>query len=191
MLRGEEMKRYVLIGIATIAVLVMMALLFMRSNSNGENTVLQNITVGSRAPEYGFLLGNSSHTYLSLYKGHAVVLWFVATWCPSCAQGNEAINQNYQFLEQRGVKVIELELYNDLGYRGPPITSFVNSYAPSAYSNGTIIPAFAGYNMTAAYDPKGYLDIYYLISANGTVSYINGSPASTLGQLEEAINSSL
>jgi hypothetical protein len=51
-----------------------------------------------------------------------------------------------------------------------------------------VIPAISGYNMTAAYDPKGYLDIYYVISSNGRVLY-SGSPlASTLGQLENAIN---
>ncbi len=67
----------------------------------------------------------------------------------------------------------------------------VNSYAPDAFSNGTIIPALAGYNITAAYDPKGYLDIYYLLSSDGKVLYINGSLAFTLGQLEQAINASV
>lgn len=185
------MKKNIVVGIVALAVVVTIALLFLKFNSNVGNAEPQNITTGSIAPDYGFLLSNGSYTNLSAYKGNVVVLWFVATWCPSCAQGNEAINQNYQFFERRGIKVIELELYKDLGYSGPPIAGFVNSYASSAYSNDTIIPALAGYNMTAAYDPKGYLDIYYLISRNGTVLYINGSPASTLGQLEEAINSSL
>ncbi len=187
------MKRnsIIVVGIGALIAVLTIALLFMKYDSNGGNVVSQNITAGSMAPDYGFSLANGSYTNLSAYKGHVVVLWFVATWCPSCAQGNEAINQNYQFFERRGIKVIELELYNDLGYSGPPVASFVNSYAPSAYSNDTIIPSLAGYNMTAAYDPKGYLDIYYLISGNGTVLYINGSPASTLGQLEEVVNSSL
>ena len=174
-----------------IAVIVIAVASFMAINQNLQNTQAQNVTLGALAPNYGFLLGNGSSVNLSAYRGHISVLWFVATWCPSCAQGNEALNQNYQFFERHGIKVIELELYRDLGYNGPPIASFVNSYAPSAYSNGTIIPALAGYNMTASYDPKGYLDIYYLISANGTVLYINGSPESTLVQLDEAINSSL
>lgn len=192
MLHGEEMKRNrIAVGIVAMIAVLTIALLFMKYNSGNSNAVSQNITTGSMAPDYGFTLANGSHTNLYAYRGHVVVLWFVATWCPSCAQGNEAMNQNYQFFEQRGIKVIELELYNDLGYSGPPIASFVNSYAPIAYSNDAIIPALAGYNMTAVYDSKGYLDIYYLISRNGTVLYINGSPASTLGQLEGAINSSL
>ena len=191
MLYGEKMRRKLMVGIVVLAALIVVILLFMRYDSYSENAVQQNITVGSIAPDYGFFLSNGSYANLSAYKGHTVVLWFVATWCPSCAQGNEVINQNYEFFKKRGIKLVELELYKDLGYRGQPIIGFVNSYAPSAYSNGTIIPALAGYNMTAAYDPKGYLDIYYLISPNGTILYISGSPESTLSQLEGAINNTL
>ncbi|MCL4379191.1 MAG: redoxin family protein [Candidatus Marsarchaeota archaeon] len=189
------MKKKIVLGVSTAAavLLVVAALLFINSNHSAGKAVSQNITIGSVAPDYSFLLSNGSYTNLSAYRGHAVVVWFVATWCSTCAQGNELLNQqqSYQFFKQHGVKIIELEMYRDLGYSGPSIASFVGSYAPSAYSNGTIVPGLAGYNMTAAYNPKGYLDIYYLISANGTVMYINGEPSSTLGQLEGAINSSL
>ncbi len=184
-------NKALVVGIVALIAVLAITLLFIESASKGVNAGVHNVTIGAPAPNYAFLIENGSYTNLSAYRGHTVVLWFVATWCSSCAQGNEAINQNYQFFARHGIKIIELELYKDLGYSGPPIASFVNSYAPSAYSNSTIIPALAGYNMTAAYDPKGYLDIYYLLSSNGTVQYINGSPASTLGQLETAINSSL
>ncbi len=188
------MKKKIVFGVsAAVVVLVVAALLFISSNHSSGNAISQNITIGSLAPDYGFLLSNGSYMNLSAYRGHPVVLWFVATWCSTCAQGNELLNQqqNYQFFKQRGIKIIELEMYRDLGYSGPSIANFVGSYAPNAYSNGAIVSGLAGYNMTAAYNPKGYLDIYYLISANGTVVYINGEPASTLGQLEAAINSSL
>lgn len=185
------MKRGMIAVMAVAIAVIAAVLLLMQSNQDIMGQNAKNITVGSLAPDYGFLLDNGSYANLSEYKGHAVVLWFVATWCSTCAQGNQAVNQNYQFFKSHGIKIIELELYNNLGYQGPPITSFVNYYAPNAYSGNTVIPVLAGYNMTARYDPKGYLDIYYLISPNGTVLYINGSPASTMGQLEEAINSSL
>ena len=182
------MKRIILISTAIAVVAIAAVIMFFVLSSNGTDTVAQNITVGAPAPNYGFLAANGSAVSLSSYRGHITVLWLVATWCPSCAQGNEALNQNYQFFKQHGIKIVELELYRDLGYRGPSIASFVNSYAPAAYGNGTIIPALAGYNMTEAYDPKGYLDIYYPLSSDGNVIYISGSPASTLNQLEQAIN---
>ena len=181
-------KLLIVLVFAIVGIAVALSYGNLSNGANSSNAKLGNVTVGSLAPNYGFLSENGSEVHISAYRGHPVVLWFVATWCSSCAQGNQAINSSYQFFKQRGVKIVELELYRDLGYSGPPITNFVSSYAPSAYSNGMVIPAYAGYNMTAEYDPQGYLDIYYLISGNGTVSYINGSPESTLGQLEQAIN---
>ena len=181
------MKKITLVATAMIVVIAV-AILLVARGSSGTNSNVQNITTGMLAPNYGFFTADGHAANLSSYRGHTVVLWFVATWCPSCAQGNEAINQNYLFFKQHGIKIVELELYRDLGYSGPPIANFVDSYAMAAYSNGTITPALAGYNMTEAYDPKGYLDIYYLISGDGKVMYINGSPASTLGQLEHTIN---
>ncbi len=182
------MKNNKIIIAAIVAVAIVAILVFLTSGRAGTATGVQNVTVGSLAPNYHFIAANGSTVSLSAYRGHTTVLWFVTTWCPGCVQGDEVLNQSYQFFRQRGIKVIEVELYKDLGYNGPLISNFVMSYAPAAYSSGTVIPAISGYNMTAAYDPKGYLDIYYVISSNGRVLY-SGSPlASTLGQLENAIN---
>ncbi len=182
------MKKTMILVAAIVAVAAIAIILFIASGQSRADTGVQNVTVGSIAPDYLFTAANGSIVNLSAYRGHLTVLWFVATWCPTCIQGNEVLNQNYQFFKQRGIKVIEVELYRDLGYNGPPISDFVISYAPAAYYNGTIVPAISGYNMTAAYDPKGYLDIYYVISSKGIVLYSNGEPSSTLGQLEHAIN---
>ena len=184
------MKRVMLIGIVIALAIVISGYLLWHKPA-GTDSAVQNITIGSKAPENNFLLDNGTYANLSKYKGHPIVLWFVATWCSTCAQGNQVLNGNYQFFKKHGIDIIELELYKDLGYRGPTITNFVSSYAPNAYANDTIVPALSGNNMTLKYDPKGYLDIYYLISANGTVEYINGEPALTLSQLKNAINNSL
>ena len=191
MLRGEKMRRKYIIPAILISGIIALAIIYSVFRVSGHSVGIRNITIGTKAPNYSFLLENGSEANVSSYRGHEVLLWFVATWCPTCAQGNSALNENYSFFKKRGVKIVELELYKDLGYAGPPIGEFVGSYAPDAYVNGTIIPGVAGYNITAAYDPNGYLDIYYLISANGTVLYINGSPSVTLPQLENAINASV
>ncbi len=186
-------KNLLIYAVAAIVAVAAIGLLYAHFNNTGGSSgnQLHNITVGASAPDYGFLLtNNGQEANLSQYKGQETLLWFVATWCPSCAQGNQAINSNYKFFKQHKVKIIELEMYKDLGYSGPSIYNFVNSYAPDAYSNGTITPALAGYNMTAAYDPEGYLDIYYLLSGSGNVIYISGSPESTMPQLMNAVNSS-
>ncbi len=183
-------KNIKIIGIV-VALVIVASVYFLWPRSTGESSAIQNITIGSKAPENNFLLDNGTYVNISKYRGHPVVLWFVATWCSTCAQGNQVLNGNYQFFKKHGIDIVELELYKDLGYQGPTITNFISSYAPEAYANGTIIPALSGNNMTLKYDPKGYLDIYYLVSGNGTVEYISGEPALTLGQLKNAINNSL
>ncbi|MGC8652184.1 MAG: redoxin domain-containing protein [Candidatus Micrarchaeia archaeon] len=178
-----------------LPVFSMLSLILLKKTINtllsaGALVVVENPIINLSAPNAEFFLSNGSLTSLSAYKGHMVSLWFVATWCSGCAQGNEVLNSSYSSLGQKGVKVIELELYNDLGYSGPPIAEFVSSYAPAAYSGGAVTPAYASYNMALTYDPKGYLDIYYLLSPGGKILYTNSPLATTLSQLAAAINSS-
>ena len=192
MLHGEKMRlKYIVPAVLILGIIALVILYSVFQGNSHSSPGIRNITVGMKAPNYSFLLENGSEANVSSYRGHEVLFWFVATWCPTCAQGNSVLNGNYSFFRKRGVKIVELELYKDLGYAGQPIGEFVSSYAPDAYANGTITPGVAGYNITAAYDPEGYLDIYYLVSANGTVLYINGSPSVTLPQLKDAINASI
>ncbi len=149
---------------------------------------MANLSVGDYAPNEPFTFANGTQSNVSAYRGHEIVLWFVATWCSGCAQGNEVLNSSYSVLDRKGVKVIELELYKDLGYSGENIESFVESFAPQAYSSNEIIPAYASYNMTLVYDRQGYLDIYYLISPDGKIIYINSPMATTLPDLMNEIN---
>ena len=37
--------------------------------------------------------------------------------------------------------------------------------------------------LTRAYNPQGYLDVYFLLGSSGKVAYINSAPASTMSQL--------
>ena len=43
--------------------------------------------------------------------------------------------------------------------------------------------------MSELYDPKAYLDLYYLINKNGRVVYVNGSPSFTMPQLKSEVDS--
>ena len=176
-----------------IAIILMIAAVFIYFAVGHSNPQVQRAAVyNSSAPDYRFIAANGSIMNLSEFSGKPVVIWFVATWCSSCAQGDEALNKSYQFFRQHNIKIIELEIYNDLGYKGMPIGQFVSDYAGNAYLNKTIIPAYAGYNMSVAYDPKGYLDIYYLVSGSGKIVYVNDNGMfDTVNQLIGAINKSI
>lgn len=182
------MKKRYMVYIAIILAIAAVSIYYAVEHSSSQKAAVYN----SDAPNFKFLAANGSVMDLSEFSGKPVVIWFVATWCSSCAQGNEALNNSYQFFKQHGIRVIELEIYNDLGYKGMPIGQFVSDYAGNAYLNKTIIPAYAGYNMSVAYDPKGYLDIYYLVSGSGKIVYVNDNGMfDTVNQLIAAINNTI
>ena len=177
----------VLIAIALAVVLLAYAG-FTASHVQSGSAAGRNLTIGDYAPNTPFYFANGTESNVSSYKGKEIVLWFVATWCSGCAQGDEMLNSSYSAFKYKGVKVIELELYNDLGYQGENITSFVSGFAHQAYLSNAVTPAYASYNMTLAYDPNSYLDIYYLISPTGRILYTNTLLASTLPELLYEIN---
>ncbi|EQD56907.1 alkyl hydroperoxide reductase/ Thiol specific antioxidant/ Mal allergen, partial [mine drainage metagenome] len=97
-----NMKIKIAVALVGVIVISIVIIAILNGNSNGKESTIHNITVGSSAPNYGFFLDNGTSTNLTAFKGHTTLIWFVATWCPSCAQGNAAINQNYQFFKQHG-----------------------------------------------------------------------------------------
>ena len=67
------------------------------------------LSAGETAPNYTFQLANGSTESLNNYGGKPLLLWFVATWCSSCAQGNAAVAGNLVFFKEHNVKILELE----------------------------------------------------------------------------------
>ena len=181
-------KGKILVAIFAIVVAVVIVLYASQKVYLAKGELNKNLTVGDYAPDSTFFFANGTEANLSSYKGHEVLLWFVATWCSGCAQGNELLNSSYKEFSEHGVKVLELELYNDLGYSGENIVNFVQNFAPEAYQKRVVIPAYASYNMTLIYDRQGYLDIYYLISPDGKILYENASLGATLPELLSEIN---
>ncbi|EQD58800.1 MAG: redoxin domain-containing protein [Candidatus Marsarchaeota archaeon] len=171
-----------------IVVIIAIGAYILNSNSNSNSSAPK---IGFSAPNYSFIYAsNGTVANVASLKGKPVLLWFVATWCSGCAVGNEELNYNMSFFQKHGINVVEVELYKDLGYNGAPISSFVNEYAPNATKYGNFYDAISSYNLSVAYDSKGYLDIYYLIGPNGKILYENdGSLAATLPQLKYEISS--
>ena len=178
---------YVVVGILVVIALVYF---FGIDNSSGASQSFMP-PVGAKAPNYSFIYAsNGTVANVSSLGGKPVLLWFVATWCSGCAVGNEMLNDNISYFKNKGVDVIEVELYRDLGYSGAPISSFVKEYAPNVTSYSNFRSAISGYNLSLAYDKDGYLDIYYLIGPNGKILYENdGSLAATLKELKSKVNS--
>jgi len=142
-----------------------------------------SLPVGMTAPDGAFTtLAGKTETVADL-RGEPALIWFVTTWCSSCQAGTEVMARNVATLASDGVKVVEVENYADLGQSGPPMGSFAKTLAGSVFSDPDWTFGEASSTLTRTYNPDAYLDIYYLINAEGKITYVNSSPGSTMAQL--------
>jgi thiol-disulfide isomerase/thioredoxin len=144
------------------------------------------LTAGETAPYYTFQAVNGSTLSVNSYRGKPLLLWFVATWCSSCAEGNSALASNLNFFESHNVKIVELEQYDDLGTSGMSISRFISEYGNN---NSYVQGGVASYNMTLVYNtpPTFQPDIYYLISPSGKILYVGEGLAGGIPALENII----
>ena len=125
--------------------------------------------VGDEAPNFPITLVNGSATNLTQYRGSIVLLWFVTTWCSSCQQGSQMLKQQYyQQLHSKGVTILDIENYNDLGQSGPSLQQFADDYG-SGTGNAGWLYATTTQSATFTYNPQADLDIYYLLNQNGII----------------------
>jgi hypothetical protein len=57
--------------------------------------------------------------------------------------------------------------------------------------NGSLTGGYASFSMTKEYNPKGYLDVYYLISPSGKVVFEEQDLSSNFASLMSFIQSSV
>ena len=138
---------------------------------------------GRQAPDGTFTTLAGQAVRVASLRGKPTLLWFVSTWCSSCQAGTQTMAQNLARLKAAGVRVDEVELYQDLGQSGSPMGQFAKALAGAAYGSPGWTFGVSSAALTRAYDPQSYLDIYYLLNARGQVTYVNGSPGSTMPQL--------
>lgn len=141
------------------------------------------LTPGSTMPAFTFALLGSGSMSTAQLRGHAYVLWLMATWCSSCQGGTQAMAKHIAELDSRGVRVVQLEVANDLGYPGPPLGAF-HAAVGSAGNAPNWYWGQASPEQTNVLDPGGYPDIYYLVNPNGTIAAVNGAPAATWHEID-------
>lgn len=139
---------------------------------------------GAAAPAGTFTTVSGQTRTIASLRGHPVLVWLVATWCPSCQAGTQAVaSQLISPLARMHVRVVELEDYADLGQPGPAIAAFGRQYAGARYGDPDWAFGTASQAMTQAWNRQGYLDVYFLLNSAGRVVYINSAPGSTGSQL--------
>ncbi|HLI58380.1 MAG TPA: hypothetical protein VKV21_01815 [Solirubrobacteraceae bacterium] len=159
------------------------------SSGGGSSAASAGAIAGPSASDHGIApdgrfttTAGASETVASL-RGQPTLLWFVTTWCSSCQAGTQAMSSQIPTLAADHVRVVELELSGDLGQPGPAIGEFARRLAGRRYHDPAWTFGTASAGLTHTYDPRGYLDVYYLIDAAGHITYANSSPAATMSQL--------
>jgi thiol-disulfide isomerase/thioredoxin len=139
------------------------------TSDNKVSSPVYGINEGNYALNIPITLTNGTTTSLSKFSDSTVLLYFVATWCPSCQQAAQLLDQQYYSqLHSKGVVILTIELYNDLNQQGPSIEQFA-----SQYTGGTGKPGWffgtSTQNATYTYDPSANLEAYYLINDTGAI----------------------
>lgn len=139
---------------------------------------------GALAPEGSFTTTAGATRTIASLSGRPTLLWFVTTWCSSCQTGTQAMaSEIIGRLAEHHVQVVEVENAEDLGQEGPSMTSFASHLAGPQANNPDWTFGVASSALTKTYNPEGSLDVYYLLSAQRQIAYINSSPAATKAQL--------
>lgn len=175
----------ILLGLGGIGFFSFLAV--QHSQTNAAQGVV-NATVGEVAPDIPIALVNGTNINLSSLRGRPVLLWFVTTWCSSCQEGESLLTHAgyYGAIHSKGAVVVVVELYDDLGQPGPSIQDFADQYG-----NGTQAPGLlygtSSLNATYSYDPKGYLEIYYIINSSGVITSASSPLATNLKSIVQSV----
>lgn len=141
------------------------------------------VKIGAPAPDVTFTTTDGVQRRLSQFRGHPVMFWLFATWCPTCEAGTAAVAQHVSQFEQAGVQIIQLKLYNNLGYPGPSVEEFARVFARLPRPSPGWLWGDASQEASYIYDPKGYPDLYFLIDRAGIIRAINGAPNVTMDEI--------
>lgn len=146
---------------------------------------LAPVKIGAPAPDITFTTADGTERRLSEFRGQPVMLWFFATWCPTCMVGTVAVAGIFDQLKQADIQIIQLRLYNNLGASGPSVEDFATQYANSVPRSPNWLWGDASLVASYTYDPSGYPDIYFLIGRDGIVQEIAPAPHVTMNIILE------
>lgn len=141
------------------------------------------VKVGARAPDLAFTAAGGVQHRLSELRGRPVLLWLLATWCPSCQAGTAAVARRLPELVRTRLRIVQLRLYGNLGYPGRSMAEFVRAYAGPAGASPRWLWGDAAEAGSYTYDPRGYPDVYFLIDSDGVIRAIDSAPGVTIERI--------
>ena len=143
------------------------------------------LRLGAPAPDFAFTGLDGSAYELSQFRGKPVMLWFFANWCPTCITSTKAVSERFEQLTANRLQIIQLRLYDNLGYSGPSTQEFAQTYAGAPGDSQHWLWGEASLEASVMYDPRGYPDIYFLIDREGVLRGANGAPNVSMNDILE------
>ncbi len=142
--------------------------------------------LAAAAPGGTLTLLDHRQVSLASLRGRPVLVWFVAGGCASCAASIPAVASHLGAFTQAGTRVVVLGMYGAFGQDRTgtaALASFGKAAAGTAFASPAWTWGVASEPLTAAFDPSGTPDAYFLLDAAGHVTYQNSVPVSTMGAL--------
>ncbi len=180
---GRAVVALSLIAFAAYGSMIPAGSIFSALNSRASAQVSAVAKVGAPAPDMAFTTVDGAERRLSEFSGRPVMLWLFATWCPTCKSGTIAVAGQFDRLKEAGIQIIQLKLYNNLGYQGPSTEQFAERYAGSVAPSPSWLWGDATLQGSFTYDPQGYPDIYFLIDKEGIIQTIAPAPNVTMDKI--------
>jgi len=177
--KKKKVNNLIIILIILIFIIGLSLTIFSQPSSN-INNLSPKAELNKQAPDFNIYLIDGSKARLSDFFGRPILLWFVTTWCPSCQIGAKLLSSYYSSLHSKGIIIITILLYNNMGIEGPNLREFAINYA-GGFKEGWLFGE-SDESTTKIYNPNNYLDILYLINRNGIIIYAR------VGVTEESLN---
>ncbi len=182
---GRSIAAFAMIVFAAYATMIPIGAVTSGSGSAANAQTVAPVKIGAPAPDIAFTAVDGTERRLSEFRGQPVMLWFYASWCPTCQVGTVAVAEKLDQLKQAGIQIIQLQLYNNLGAPGPSVEEFATQYANSVPRSPNWLWGEASLVASYTYDPQGYPDIYFLIGRDGIVQEIAPAPHVTMNIILE------
>jgi hypothetical protein len=111
---------------------------------------------------------------LASLRGRPLMLWFVAGGCASCAASIPAVAQQLGAFTRAGTRIVVAGMYGAFS-QGRAGTTALARFGKAAAGKAFASPAWtwgvASEPLTAAFDPTGTPDAYFLLDAAGLFGY--------------------
>jgi thiol-disulfide isomerase/thioredoxin len=137
-------------------------------------------------PGGALMLLDGRRVSLASLRDRPVMVWFVAGGCASCAASIPAVAQHLGAFTRAGTRVVVAGMYGAFS-QGRAGTTALARFGKAAAGKAFASPAWtwgvASEPLTAAFNPTGTPDAYFLLDAAGHVTYRNSVPVSTMDAL--------